>query len=121
MQEWRIPKSIIIVFSVVMRFFPCVYDDFSWTKDAMRLRGIAFSAPNLLRHPLKVFEYALVPFMLRCANITEELSVAALVRGIENEKRRTSIWNLRFTPVDFIALFLFTVLALFSVIRRFLV
>jgi energy-coupling factor transport system permease protein len=119
MQKWRIPKSIVIVLSVVMRFFPCVYDDFSRAKDAMRLRGITFSMSNLLSHPLKVFEYALIPFMLRCANMTEELSAAALVRGIENEKKRTSIWVLRFTFVDFVVLFLFSALTLFALIKVF--
>jgi energy-coupling factor transport system permease protein len=117
MQKWRIPKSIVIVFSIVMRFFPCIKDDFFWVKDAMRLRGIAFSVPNLLLHPIKIFEYVLIPFMLRSAIIAEELSTAALVRGIEKKETRTSIWNLRFTLVDFVVLFLFSALTVFSLIK----
>jgi energy-coupling factor transport system permease protein len=119
MQKLRVPKSIIITFSVVMRFFPCVHDDFSRAKDAMRLRGIGFSARNLLRHPLRTFEYAVVPFMIRCATIAEELSVAALVRGIENTKRRTSIAELRLTWVDGVIALLFSGLALFALVKDF--
>jgi energy-coupling factor transport system permease protein len=117
MQKLRVPKGIIIAFSVTMRFLPCVHDDFSRAKDAMRLRGIAFSAPNLLRHPLRTFEYALVPFMLRCAAIADELSQAALVRGIENTKRSTSIAELRLTWVDGVVMVLFSGLTLLVLIK----
>jgi energy-coupling factor transport system permease protein len=119
MQKLRIPKYIVIPFSVAMRFFPTARDDFSRIKDAMHLRGVAFSLPNLLRRPLMVMECVLVPMMLRCAAIAEALSVAAVARGIETEGPRTSIWELRFTWLDFFITALFAALALFTVIKAF--
>jgi energy-coupling factor transport system permease protein len=116
MQKLYIPKYIVIPLTVALRFFPTARDDFSRIKDAMRLRGLAASPSNILRHPLMVLERALIPLMLRSANIAEELSVAAVARGIETERPRTSLWELRFTRQDFIIVFLFGVLTLFTII-----
>jgi energy-coupling factor transport system permease protein len=120
MQKLHLPKYIVIPFSVAMRFFPAARDDFSRIKDAMRLRGVAFSLSNILRHPFTVFEYALLPMMLRCANIAEELSAAAVARGIETNRPRTSIWELRFSWLDFFITSLFAALALFTIIKAFI-
>ena len=119
MQKLRLPKFIVIPFSVAMRFFPTARDDFSRIKDAMCLRGVAFSLPNILHRPFTVFEYVLVPMLLRSANIAEELSVAAVARGIETNRPRTSIWKLRFTWLDFFVTSLFAALAFFTIIKAF--
>jgi energy-coupling factor transport system permease protein len=54
------------------------------------LRGLRFS-----------MERTIVPMMLRCANIAEELSAASVTRGIESAKKRTSMRDLRFGAADF--------------------
>jgi energy-coupling factor transport system permease protein len=90
MQRLRIPKVIIIPFTVTLRFFPTAREEFAAIRDAARLRGLGFS-----------MERTLVPMMLRCANIAEELSAASVTRGIESPKKRTSMGELRLGPPDF--------------------
>jgi energy-coupling factor transport system permease protein len=120
MQKMRIPKGVVIPFSVAMRFFPSAQEDFSQVKDAMCLRGISLSIKNIFHRPLVVLECALVPMLLRSANIAEELSAAAVARGIENKRPRSSVWSLKFTWQDFLIISLYLLLILFSITRALL-
>ena len=113
MQKLRIPKPVVITFAVTLRFFPAVQEEYTCIKDAMRLRGIGLSAGNVLAHPLRVVESVLIPMMMRCATIAEELSAAAVTRGIENDGKRTSITELRMRIFDWIVIAGFTVLTVF--------
>jgi energy-coupling factor transport system permease protein len=90
LQKLHVPKAVIIPFTVTLRFFPTVREEFAAIRDAARLRGLRFS-----------MERTLVPLMLRCANIAEELSAASVTRGIESAKRRTSLRELRLGLPDF--------------------
>jgi energy-coupling factor transport system permease protein len=104
MQSLRIPKIIIIPFTVTLRFFPTAKEEFSAIRDAARLRGLRFS-----------MERTLIPMMLRCANIAEELSAASVTRGIESENKRTSLCELRFGLPDFGLAAVFFALSILSV------
>jgi energy-coupling factor transport system permease protein len=116
MQKLRIPKPVIITFAVTLRFFPTAKEEFSAIRDAMRLRGIGISVGNVLTKPLTVMECVLIPMMMRCATIAEELSAAAVARGIESGGTRTSINELRMRLPDYLASALFTALVVFSAI-----
>jgi energy-coupling factor transport system permease protein len=111
LQRMGIPKVIIIPFAVTLRFFPTVKEEFLCIRDAMKLRGIRLNLRNLLSRPLTLLECILVPMMLRCANIAEELSAAAVTRGIECEGRRTSLRELRFRAGDAVSAVLFSALS----------
>jgi energy-coupling factor transport system permease protein len=114
MQKLRIPKPIVITFAVTLRFFPTAREEFASIKDAMQLRGIGLSAGNVLTRPLMVMECVLIPMMMRCATIAEELSAAAVTRGIESGSKRTSINELKMRGVDFLVIVLFIALVVFS-------
>jgi energy-coupling factor transport system permease protein len=114
MQKLRIPKPIVITFAVTLRFFPTAREEFASIKDAMRLRGIGLSAGNVLTRPLTVMECVLIPMMMRCATIAEELSAAAVTRGIESGGKRTSINELKMRGVDSLVIALFIALVVFS-------
>jgi energy-coupling factor transport system permease protein len=114
MQKLRIPKPVVITFAVTLRFFPTAREEFASIQDAMRLRGIGLSARNVLTRPLTVMECVLIPMMMRCATIAEELSAAAVTRGIESGGRRTSVIALEMRARDWIAIALFAALAVYS-------
>ena len=62
----------------------------------------------------------LVPLMISATNTAEELSAAAVTRGIENPTKKTSLIQLRMHLFDWIVLTvgsLFTVAALISGVR----
>ena len=51
-----------------------------------------------------MFESAVVPVMLRCAKIADELAAAAVARGIDRPGRKTSYNAPRFGWADFLSL-----------------
>jgi energy-coupling factor transport system permease protein len=118
MRKWHIPQSFIISISVMFRFFPTVKEEWNSIQDAMRMRGIGISLRNLVLKPLAMLEYILVPLLGSAVKIGEELSAAALTRGLDTSNQRTSICKIGFGRWDlvFILLTVFlTVMMLFFV------
>ena len=78
MQRMHLSDKIIIPLSVMFRFFPTVIDEFVSINAAMKMRDIRIGGRNFS----KMFEYRIVPLMTCCVKIGEELSAAALTRGL---------------------------------------
>lgn len=93
-------KQIVIPLSVMFRFFPTVGEEASSISDAMRMRGISFGG----NHPGKMLEYRLIPLMTCSVKIGDELSAAALTRGLGADVKRTNICKIGFRFVDYIVL-----------------
>ena len=102
MERMHMPKQIVIPLSVMFRFFPTVGEEALSISDAMRMRGISFGG----KHPEKMLEYRLVPLMTCSVKIGEELSAAALTRGLGSNVKRTNICKIGFGIADFFLLML---------------
>ena len=96
MQRMHISEKIVIPFSVMFRFFPTVGEEFGSIDAAMRMRGIRFGGGRAG----KMLEYRLVPLLTCSAKIGEELSAAALTRGLGGTVRRTNICRIGFKMQD---------------------
>ena len=98
MLRMKLSEKIIIPLSVMFRFFPTVMDEAASINAAMRMRDIRFGGQNAG----KMLEYRIVPLMTCCAKIGEELSAAALTRGLGGEVRRTNVCNIGFKAQDIV-------------------
>ncbi len=98
MQRMHVTEKLVIPMSVMFRFFPTVAEEFDAIGDAMRMRGIRFGG----RKTAKMLEYRLVPMMMCSVKIGEELSAAALTRGLGAPVRRTNICKIGFHTPDLI-------------------
>ena len=96
MLRLHLSEIIIIPLSVMFRFFPTVADEFSSINAAMKMRGIALGG----RHAGKIVEYRMVPLMTCSVKIGEELSAAALTRGLGGNVRRTNVCEIGFHVQD---------------------
>ncbi len=105
MQKMHMPDGIAVSLAVVMRFFPTIKEEYSSINDAMKMRGILFGGGKVG----KMLEFRIIPLLFSCVNIGEELSAAAVTRGLGAPVRRTSICELRLGAADII---LFAVLTL---------
>lgn len=97
MLRMHISEKIIIPLSVMFRFFPTVLDEFQSINTAMKMRGIRFGSVEIA----KMIEYRLVPLMTCCVKIGEELSAAALTRGLGGDVKRTNICKIGFHSQDY--------------------
>lgn len=100
LQRVRLPRHAIVALCVALRFFPTMAGEFRAVHEAMRVRGMALTPVYVLRHPVRVMENMLVPVMSRLSIVADELSNAALVRGMDSSCVRTSYYDLRLRPAD---------------------
>ena len=105
MQKLHVPDGITISLAVVMRFFPTIREEYAAINDAMRMRGIAFGGGKVS----KMIEYRMIPLLFSCVSIGEELSAAAVTRGLGAPVRRTSPYELRMNAADYVMIALFAV------------
>lgn len=96
MKRMHSSEKIIIPMSVIFRFFPTIGEENAAISDAMRMRGIRFCG----KHPGKMLEYRLIPLMISVVRIGDELSAAALTRGLGAPVRRTDICKIGFHAQD---------------------
>ena len=100
MQRMHITEKIIIPMSVMFRFFPTVGDEFSSINAAMKMRDIRLGGKNVS----KMIEYRMIPLMTCTVKIGEELSAAALTRGLGGTVKRTNVCKIGFHIQDIVAI-----------------
>lgn len=100
LRKLKVPESIIIPTVTVIRFFPTISEDYRQIRNAMALRGIAVGKLALLRQPMQSLEYILIPLLMNSNNVAQDLSVAALTKGIGLPGQHTSMVELKMTVLD---------------------
>lgn len=100
----HLPRALVVPLAVGIRFFPTLGQEAGAVLTSMRLRGLGLSPRNIVEHPVLTFESLLVPIMLRCAKIADELAASAVARGIDRPGRRTSYNPVHITVMDVIVL-----------------
>lgn len=118
MNLWHVPEAFIIPVSVVFRFVPTLAEENKSISNAMRMREIRFGTKKFLKNPSMILEYRLVPLMMSVAKIGEELSAAALSRGLGGLKKRTCMVELRFGIWDAGMASLIGVLVIWTIMGR---
>ena len=112
LERMHLPKGIILSIAVMFRYFPSIKDDLFIIIDAMKLKGLYTSKRAALIHPIRTMEFVLVPMLLKSLKTAEELSCAALVKGIENTGHKTSYFDVRLRAAD--AVFLLAAITLLT-------
>ena len=103
LETMRIPRTLVVAVTIALKYFPTFAREFKYIRESMRLRGIAFT----LRRPIKSFQYFIVPQLFRCAALSDEVSAAGLVKGIDAPMKRSSYFEQKFRAIDFVILILF--------------
>ncbi len=112
LNRMKVPRSISIPFSVLLRFAPTMWHEMKALKENMRIRGVVKSKFFIFLHPIKYVEYTLVPLLMRMIKVADELSASALIRGLDSEEKRVTIVELKFKLMDLIAI----VIGVFSIV-----
>ena len=98
----HIGQQITIPLSVLFRFIPTMQEESAAIKDAMRMREVQFGTKKFWQNPAALIEYRFIPLMISVVKIGDDLSAAALTRGLDNPVRRTNITKVGFTGWDLI-------------------
>ena len=96
----HLPKGFTIALSITLRYFPTMTEEWGFIKDAMSLRGISASPAGLLFHPVRTMEYVYVPMLISASKISDEITQAAITRGIDHAGRRSCMEKVYFSIWD---------------------
>lgn len=107
MNRVHAPKKLVIPFAVMLRYIPTIREDWHYIKDAMKMRDVSPSLKGLLTDPGMTADCIYVPLMMAASKAADELSVAAITRGIENPNPRTCLVQIRFRISDWLAIAIF--------------
>lgn len=99
MGRMRIPDWIVIPMSVLFRFFPTLGQEARAINAAMRMRNI-----TPISRGASYAENCLVPLMSCAVSIGEDLSAAALARGLGAPWPRTNTGSVGFALVDVVVI-----------------
>ena len=115
MQKMHMPDGITIALAVVIRFFPTIKEEYTSIRDAMKMRGIMLGTGNVV----KMVEYRMIPLMFSCVNIGDELSAAAITRGLGGKVKRTSVEELKIKAKDYLFMLIFSVALIIFVVCKY--
>lgn len=107
MWKLRLPQTAIIPLSVVFRYFPTIKEEWASIRAAMKMRGIHIS-----------LEHIMVPLLMSAVNVSEELSAAALCRGLDSPEPHTSLVQVRFRFSDVLVWCITGALAIAAIILK---
>ena len=105
LETMRIPRTLVVAVTITLKYIPTFSREFKYIKESMRLRGIPFT----WTHPLRTFQYFIVPQLFRCAALSEEVTAAGLVKGIDSPVKRSSYYEQKMRLSDYLLLSLFVV------------
>ena len=91
LRKMHLPKNLITAMAVTVRYFPAISEELHHIINAMKLQRIPAG---------RKIECYLVPIMLSATKTAEELSVAAVVRGVDSPKKKTSAVKIGFSVTD---------------------
>lgn len=114
MRKMHVSNKISIPMSVMFRFFPTVIEEFFSINSAMKMRDIRIGGKNAG----KFVEYRLVPLMVCSINIGNELSQAALTRGLSADSKRTNICKIGFHLQDILIMLIMLIPYIFAILKK---
>ncbi|MGG1607890.1 energy-coupling factor transporter transmembrane component T [Bacillus wiedmannii] len=106
LQKLKIPESILLTLTVALRFFPILRTESKIIGENVRIRGISLKSPKNWLRLNQMFEYAIIPLLMRTIRLADDLSASATTRGIDAPCKKTSHYAIAFRPKDSIALLL---------------
>ena len=106
----RLSKGLTIALAVTLRYFPTMREEWASIRDAMALRGISASAAGLISHPIQTMEHVYVPLLVSASRISDEITQAAITRGIEHTGERSCIEEIAFSFADLLVVIAYAAL-----------
>lgn len=95
LRHLRVSETVLVPLATALRYFPTLAEEVGHIRDALRLRDISLS---------ERVEALVVLLMMSATNMADELSRAAVCRGIENPARRPDTERLRMGALDWVVL-----------------
>ncbi|HLR88853.1 MAG TPA: energy-coupling factor transporter transmembrane component T, partial [Atopostipes sp.] len=101
-KKLHLPNWLLIPLAVMARFFPTIREDYHRIRQAMAFRGIGTGFWDLVKHPIQTLEFILIPLLMNATQVSEDLTISSLTKGLSLAGKHTSIVQLKMTAYDWI-------------------
>lgn len=101
-KKLHLPNWLLIPLAVMARFFPTIQEDYHHIRQAMAFRGIGTGFWDLFKHPIQTLEFILIPLLMNATNVSEDLTISSLTKGLSLPGKHTSIVQLKMQIYDWI-------------------
>ncbi len=92
----HLPFCVYIPGAVMIRFIPTFMNDIKQVAETLKIRGYNLGIGEMFRHPFMMLRLLFTPLLFRCLRSSEELGIAAELKGLEAGGRfipfRASVW-----------------------------
>jgi len=96
LERAKMPQSVTIPMVVMFRYIPTLGIEYRMIRNTMQIRGICDTFWKKLLHPLTTIEYILIPLLMRCLKVTDELAASGTTRGLERVNKRYALHVVHF-------------------------
>jgi energy-coupling factor transport system permease protein len=114
----RAPVSFAFALVSGMRFTPLVLDTWRRIVDAQKLRAFDIEAMNIVKRAFKAYVPIATPLILILLRRAYDLQIAIESRGFGAPKQRTFLEDIRFKPLDTLALIIFVLLFTLAIVLK---
>lgn len=101
LRKWHVPESVLLTGAIMIRFLPSVKRDYQDIRQTLKLRGIWVTKWELLKNPVRYFEYILVPLLMSAVRTAQDLTVASLTRAVGSKETRTEYYISTFGWIEY--------------------
>jgi energy-coupling factor transport system permease protein len=107
------PRTVIIPFVVMFRYIPTLGIEYKMIRNTMKIRGVSDSFYKILLHPFATIEFILIPLLMRCLKVSDELAASGTTRGMERDNKRYGILKVEFGKKEILTCVLLTMFVVF--------
>lgn len=104
LDKLKVSRTFTISLTVLFRFLPTVGMEYSAIRRAQRYREIGASSGKVMTRVTQLFEYTLVPLLIRTTKVADELTASAEVRGVKLKGDYNPYYEVKMRIFDWIAL-----------------
>lgn len=104
LDRMKIPRTFTISLAVLFRFLPTIGMEYSAIRRAQQYRDIGTSFRKAVTRIPQLFEFTLVPLLIRTTKVADELTASAEVRGMKLKGDYNSYYEVKMRICDWLAL-----------------
>ena len=104
LDKLKVPRAFTISLTVLFRYLPTVGMEYSAIRRAQRYRQIGTSPGKIIIRMLQLFEYTIVPLLIRTTKVADELTASAEVRGMKLKGDYNPYYEVKMRVSDWLSL-----------------
>ena len=103
LKSLHLPFFIYLPASVMIRFIPGFINDIKLVSQSLKIRGYTITPVSFALHPFMTTRLLFVPVIVRALRLSDELAVAAELKGVGYSEKTTCFRVSNFLLIDYIA------------------